>query len=315
MSAVGQLARTFFLVATCWGVAFADGHPRQFSLESHWHGSSAPGAEFMNEFESKKLASPQAETLISYLTDYDTDVLGYLDPLSAGKAPDIQTASNNKLTPFAAPHRTLVPPNALDHGKYGLPFFEPFNLPAMTARSGLLLTKWAELQTRILADENALAACRSGLTSCSQSAHRFLSIVELGRKRHGRARIGWINRAVNLRIKPMSDWDQYGYIDFWASPLQTLSSDSGDCEDYAIVKYAALRELGVAPGDLRLMIVQDKMRQAQHAILAVRDENKWLILDNRTMIILNAEQARQYFPLFVIDYRGVRKFSTVAARR
>jgi predicted transglutaminase-like cysteine proteinase len=315
MSAVGQLARTFFLVATCWGVAFADGHPRQFSLESHWHGGSGPGAQFMPEFESTKLASPQAETYTSYLTDYDTDILEYLDPLSAGKAPDIQTGSETKLASLSAPQTTLVSSNALDHGEYGLPFIEPFDLPAMTAWSGILPTKWAELQTRILADKNTLAACRSGLIPCSQPAHRFLSIVELGRKRHGRARIGWINRAVNLRIKPMSDWDQYGYIDYWASPLQTLSSDSGDCEDYAIVKYVALGELGVAPADLRLVIVQDKMRQTQHAILAVRDENKWLILDNRTMIVLSAEQARQYYPLFVMDYRGVRNFSTAAARR
>jgi predicted transglutaminase-like cysteine proteinase len=50
----------------------------------------------------------------------------------------------------------------------------------------------------------------------------------------------------------MNDCTQYGYADFWASPLQTLGSGAGDCEDYAIVKYVALRGLGILPDDLRL---------------------------------------------------------------
>jgi predicted transglutaminase-like cysteine proteinase len=113
----------------------------------------------------------------------------------------------------------------------------------------------------------------------------------------------------------MSDWAQYGYADFWASPLQTLSSGAGDCEDYAIVKYVALRHLGIAPNDLRLLIVRDSMRQAVHAVVTVHYEREWLILDNRTFAMLNAEQARHYYPLFVLDYRGARTFATAAARR
>ena len=113
----------------------------------------------------------------------------------------------------------------------------------------------------------------------------------------------------------MSDWAQYGYAQFWASPLQTLSSEAGDCKDYAIVKYAALRELGIAPGDLRLVIVRDNLRQAEHEVLAVRDGPKWLILDNLTMAMLDAEQIRHYSPLFVMDYHGARAFTAMVARR
>ena len=113
----------------------------------------------------------------------------------------------------------------------------------------------------------------------------------------------------------MSDWAQYGYAQFWATPLQTLNSGAGDCKDYAIVKYAALRELGIAPGDLRLVIVRDDVRQAEHEVLAVRDGQQWLILDNLTMAMLDAEQIRHYYPLFVMDYRGARAFTATVARR
>jgi predicted transglutaminase-like cysteine proteinase len=141
------------------------------------------------------------------------------------------------------------------------------------------------------------------------------SIVELGLQRKGRIRLGWINRAVNMAIRSTSDWAQYGYADFWASPLQTLGNGAGDCEDYAVVKYAALRELGVSPDDLRLVIVQDKKREIGHAVVAVRQENRWLILDNRTMAILDAENVRDYRPLFALDQYGTRAIATAGIER
>ena len=99
-----------------------------------------------------------------------------------------------------------------------------------------------------------------------------------------------------MAIRPTSDWAQYGYPDFSVSPLQTLGSGAGDCEDYAIVKYVALRELGVVPDDLRLVIVQDGKREIGHAVVAVRYEQRWLILDNRTMAILDVDEVREYPP-------------------
>ena len=40
----------------------------------------------------------------------------------------------------------------------------------------------------------------------SQAARRFLAIVKLSRKHEGHARLGWINRTVNMTIKSVSDW-------------------------------------------------------------------------------------------------------------
>lgn len=189
---------------------------------------------------------------------------------------------------------------------------EPFQLGATITPPVEMLAKWSELQVRILGDARVLAACRANESGCSEAARRFLTIVEFGRKHEGRARLGWINRAVNLSIRPANDWAQYGYADFWASPLQTLSSGACDCEDYAIVKYVALRELGIVPADLRFVIVQDMLRQAQHAVVAVRHEQTWLVLDNRTMAILDTEDARHYRPLFSLDQQTVSTITTAA---
>ena len=54
------------------------------------------------------------------------------------------------------------------------------------------------------------------------------------------------------------------------------------------------------------MIVRDVKRKTNHAVVAVRHEDEWLILDNRTLIMANAEEASQYSPLLVLDHRGVR---------
>src|SRR5262245_35980275 len=88
---------------------------------------------------------------------------------------------------------------------------------------------------------------------------------------------------------------------FLLPSLQTLASGAGDCEDFAILKYVALRELGVGVDDLKVVIVQDDKRRTERAILPVRSERKWLVLDNRTMAILNTEDARDYRPLFALN--------------
>ena len=107
---------------------------------------------------------------------------------------------------------------------------------------------------------------------------------------------------------------QYGDADYWASPLQTLGSGTGDCEDYAILKYVALRAVGVDAANLRLVIVQDDKRRTQHAVVAVRYEQHWLILDNLTMAIVTAEDARNYRPLFALNSRAVAVAAVDPAR-
>jgi len=92
-----------------------------------------------------------------------------------------------------------------------------------------------------------VALCRFDRARCpSAAALRFLSIIDSARGREGLARLGEINRSINLAIRPMSDLMQYHVEDLWSSPLATLAAGAGDCEDYAIAKFVALREAAVA---------------------------------------------------------------------
>jgi predicted transglutaminase-like cysteine proteinase len=186
---------------------------------------------------------------------------------------------------------------------------EPFGLPASPLLGGGLHQKWLGLQRRLDDDMVQLALCDGDRDGCvSPAALRLLAIVDAARAREGRARFGEINRAINLAVRAMSDLAQYGEIDVWASPLVTFTQGAGDCEDYAIAKFAALRLAGIAPEDLRIVIVHDPLRGEDHAVAAAKLDGRWLTLDNRRMAMVEDVDARNYRPLFVIDRDGARRY-------
>jgi predicted transglutaminase-like cysteine proteinase len=173
--------------------------------------------------------------------------------------------------------------------------------------------KWRDVLARIESDQETLAACRTSPDVCSEAARRLLDIVELGRERAGRARLAEINRVVNLTIKAISDRTQYGVDDFWSSPLSTLEKGGGDCEDYAILKYLALREAGISPDDLRLLIVSYPRHKSTHVVLAARLDGEWLLLDNLTTVLVNSLEATHYRPLAALDQHGIAALATRSA--
>jgi predicted transglutaminase-like cysteine proteinase len=138
---------------------------------------------------------------------------------------------------------------------------------------------------------------------------KLLAIIDLGRSREGRARLGEINRAINLAIRSTTDLTQFNEVDVWSSPLDTFRSGAGDCEDYAIAKYVALRVAGIPGEDLRIVVMADTMRGEGHAVAAVRLDGHWLMLDNQRMAMVEDLNVRHYRPLFVIDDAGLKRYS------
>src|ERR1700760_3363525 len=174
---------------------------------------------------------------------------------------------------------------------------------------GGLVAKWQSVVSRLDDERVQLALCDGDRENCaSGAALQLLSIVDAGRQREGRARIGEINRAVNLAIRPMSDLAQFGQEDVWSSPLVTFYRGAGDCEDYAIAKFVALRMAGIPAEDLRVVVRAETMRGEGHAVASVRLDGRWLILDNRRMAMVEDAAFRNYRPLFVIDQTGVMKY-------
>jgi predicted transglutaminase-like cysteine proteinase len=189
---------------------------------------------------------------------------------------------------------------------------EPFGLFPFRAPEGPLWEKWRGVEVDIVAEAPILAQCRSKPDQCSSpAAARFLAIVAVAREHDGRVKLAMVNRSVNLAIQYRSDTAQWGVPDRWSAPLDINNKGSfdtglGDCEDYAIAKYVALREAGVAAEDLRIVVLYETLTGEDHAILVARNDGHWLILDNNHMALLEEQTLLHGIPLFSIDHRGVR---------
>jgi predicted transglutaminase-like cysteine proteinase len=183
---------------------------------------------------------------------------------------------------------------------------EPFALPRAVGQAASYSSKWRDILAAIDRDRAMLARCRLEPDRCVPGAQRLIDIVAAAQAKDGRARLGEINRAINLAIRYQSDLAQYGAVDAWASPLVTLASGRGDCEDYAIAKYLALREADIAADDLRLVVVRDTRRHEDHAVLTMRVDDRWLVLDNSRLLLLEDRDVRDYAPLIAFgpDTKG-----------
>jgi predicted transglutaminase-like cysteine proteinase len=191
---------------------------------------------------------------------------------------------------------------------------EPFGSRLLLPSGGAMLEKWATVLRQWTDEKRVLDTCRQAREQCSDpAAIELLAIIDAARPLTGLAQLGQINRAVNLSIRPVDDLVAHGAVDVWSSPLATLSSHAGDCEDYAIVKYVALLEAGIAPADVRMLIVRDVMRAEDHAIVAVRHESQWLLLDNRRFVIRSDAELANYQPLMQMDRTGARRYLEISA--
>jgi predicted transglutaminase-like cysteine proteinase len=183
---------------------------------------------------------------------------------------------------------------------------EPFGMDTEPVLAGSLPEKWHRAKADISRDREAVAQCRD-THSCSVPARKLIGLSSQGAGRSGRAQVGLINRAVDLAIKPVSDERQWGTPDRWSDPFETLLSERGDCEDYAILKYTALLEAGFPKEALKIVVWKDRWPYGDHAVLAVRVDNQWLILDNRNLTLVRDTDVRRATPQFVLDERGVRR--------
>jgi predicted transglutaminase-like cysteine proteinase len=197
---------------------------------------------------------------------------------------------------------------------------EPFGLFTFVAPDGQLWTKWRNVAEEIHAAEPALARCLADSNQCSPGAARFGAIVNDARAKDGRARIELVNQRVNDAIRYKSDLSQWGVADLWSPPLAANDNGSfdtgfGDCEDFAIAKYVALRAAGVPAKQLRVLLVRDNIARLDHAVLAANEDGHWFILDNRWTAAVEDNDVRRFIPLFALDDEGVKLLAAPYASR
>lgn len=129
-------------------------------------------------------------------------------------------------------------------------------------------------------------------------------------------KLRYINGFFN-NFSSKSDQDIYGTEEYWATPEEFLEHKGGDCEDYAITKYLALRYFNWPAEDMWILIARKHSSKQRHAVLAVRFGAQTFILDNlsRPVYQLVPEQSflKGFTPLFALNEAGFWFFAGTGA--
>jgi predicted transglutaminase-like cysteine proteinase len=118
-----------------------------------------------------------------------------------------------------------------------------------------------------------------------------------------------MNVFFNRQIQFESDAENWGVVDYWASPMELLNRGIGDCEDYAIAKYFSLIALGVSPAKMRMVYVRAQVGGSvqAHMVLAYYPETSAepLILDNLITDMRPASRRPDLAPVFSFNAEGL----------
>ena len=121
-----------------------------------------------------------------------------------------------------------------------------------------------------------------------------------------RSKLERINRFFNA-LDFVDDAIHWQTTDYWATPIEFLASQGGDCEDFAIAKYFSLMELGIAEEKLALTYAKALRLNQAHMVLTyyASPGAEPLILDNLNAAILPASKRPDLLPVYSLNGSGL----------
>jgi predicted transglutaminase-like cysteine proteinase len=109
------------------------------------------------------------------------------------------------------------------------------------------------------------------------------------------------------RLPFLSDIEHWDKDDYWATPIEMIASDGGDCEDFSIGKYITLKEMGVPESRMRLTYVKALRLNQSHMVVTYfpTPDADPLVLDNLNERISPASQRRDLLPVYSFNGEGL----------
>ena len=121
------------------------------------------------------------------------------------------------------------------------------------------------------------------------------------------------------RARFINDDVLWGSEDYWATPVELLAKNAGDCEDYAIAKFYTLIHAGFDEDKLQISYVKALELNQAHMVLAYYPSPgaEPLILDNINPDILPASQRPDLEPVYSFNGLGLwlNRFERESAKR
>jgi len=161
------------------------------------------------------------------------------------------------------------------------------------------LPQWTRVMATAKTQVDAMSSCDPARDSCSAAALSWQKIIRESRGQPAFEQLKTVNAYFN-RWPYRLDIDVYGESEHWATPQEFLRL-SGDCEDYGITKYYALKQLGVPVDRMRIVMLTDTIRGIAHAVLAVRQGDETYVLDNLSDLVLPHQRYGHYQPQYSVN--------------
>lgn len=213
-----------------------------------------------------------------------------------GLSPSLAAAQTNNISRKALPQNE--PPAIAD--KAGVPF--DFRHAPLFQETGFRAREWSrvlKLETQDpVFDREIMHTDDAELAAEWNQLYAKLSYAPR------ETQIRYVNQLFNTWIYK-DDLKTYGQHDYWASPREFIAN-AGDCEDYAIIKYFAMRALGVPARDLCIVVLYVPKARIGHAVLVVQDYDGFYVLDNDSdAIVARNNSLELYIPEFYINEEGI----------
>jgi len=115
-----------------------------------------------------------------------------------------------------------------------------------------------------------------------------------------------VNRFFN-QFEYQEDKVHWGEQDYWATPGEFLATHKGDCEDFVIAKYFALRKLGVPDERLYLTYVKALKQNVAHMVLSYFPTAASIpqVLDNYNPMIVSADKRTDLLPVYSFNAKSL----------
>jgi predicted transglutaminase-like cysteine proteinase len=109
------------------------------------------------------------------------------------------------------------------------------------------------------------------------------------------------------QVQFISDILLWKKTDYWATPVEFLAQNAGDCEDFSIAKYFTLKKMGVVEDKLNMTYVKALELNQAHMVVTYYEtpEAEPLILDNLNPEILPASARNDLMPVFSFNGSGL----------
>ena len=109
------------------------------------------------------------------------------------------------------------------------------------------------------------------------------------------------------RFPWLTDDQLWGEADYWATPLEMIGTNGGDCEDYSIGKYFTLLEMQVPREKLLITYVRAPALKQTHMVLAYypTPDSDPLILDNYNQTIMRGSERTDLIPVYSFNGDGL----------